>query len=67
MLARRLVEMLVGFGLLGDCAYVLWTGTARGAYRRYDRATEPLSFWLGVLVRLVIGGAFLFGATSWRD
>ena len=67
MLARRLVEIFIGLGLLGECAYVLWTGTARGAYRHYTRATEPFSYWLSVLIRLVIGGAFLFGATAWRD
>ena len=66
MLARRLVEVLIGVGLIGFCLHAIWTGYARGSYRSYSRVNEPGSFWTTVLIVLAIGAAFLFGATSWR-
>ena len=66
MFLRRLAEIAIGVALIAFTLYTARTGTARGAYRTYDRATEPWSFWLAVVIPLAIGAAFLFGATSWR-
>jgi hypothetical protein len=63
---HRVIELLVGFALLGYCAYELYTGHARGAYRSYDRSTEPGSYWTSIVLKLCITAAFLFGFTRWR-
>ena len=65
--AHRVVELLIGFALLGYCAYELYTGQARGAYRSYDRQEEPGSYWTSVVLKLAITVAFLFGFTAWRN
>jgi hypothetical protein len=66
MLARRLVEVLIGAVLIGFVAYAIMTGSFRGGWRSYSRADEPWSFCGAVLINLAIGACFLFGATSWR-
>ncbi|HYL69771.1 MAG TPA: hypothetical protein VEY89_00530, partial [Candidatus Dormibacteraeota bacterium] len=64
---HRLIELLVGFALLGYCAYELYTGHARGAYRSYNRYEQPGSYWTSMLLKLAITAAFLVGFTRWRD
>lgn len=64
---HRVIELLIGFVLLGFCGYELYTGRARGAFRSYDRYEEPWSYWTSMLVKLGITAAFLFGFTRWRD
>jgi hypothetical protein len=63
---HRAVELLVGFALVGYCVYAMYTGKVLGKFRSYSRSENPWSFWIGVLVTLGVGTAFLFGAVSWR-
>jgi hypothetical protein len=63
---HRAVELLVGFALIGYCAYAIFTGRVQGKFRSYSRDENPWSFWTGVLITLGVGTAFLFGAVSWR-
>jgi hypothetical protein len=67
MATHRIVELLVGFGLLGFCAYQIYRGEAFGSYRRYYRQEEPGSYWTSIVLQLAITAAFLFGFTNWRD
>lgn len=64
--SHRAVELLVGVGLLGYCAYAIYSGNVLGKYRSYNRCENPWSFWTTVLVVSGIGAAFLFGYVSWR-
>lgn len=64
---HRAIELLIGFALLGYCAFEIYAGKAQGKFRSYDRREDPGSFWISVLLQLVIGAAFLFGATSWHN
>ena len=65
-ITHRLIELLVGLALLGFCAYEIYTGEARGAWRSYDRSKEPWSYWTSMVFQLGISAAFLFGYTAWR-
>lgn len=65
--AHRVLELLVGFALLGYSVYEIYVGEARGKFRYYSRYDEPFSFWTSVLLQLGIAAAFLFGASSWRS
>jgi hypothetical protein len=63
---HRAVELLVGFALVGYCAYAIYTGEVQGKFRLYSRSENPWAFWAAVLITLGIGTAFLVGAVSWR-
>jgi hypothetical protein len=64
---HRAVELLVGFGLVGYCAYAIYTGSILGRFSSYGRTERPWSFWASVLFTFGIGLVFLFGAVSWRN
>jgi hypothetical protein len=64
---HRLIELLIGLALTAYCAYEIYTGEARGAWRSYERAAEPWSYWTSMVLKLAIAFAFLFGYTAWRD
>jgi hypothetical protein len=64
---HRAAELVVGFALVGYCAYALYTGHVQGSWRIYSRSESPLSFWTAVLITLGVGIAFLLGAVSWRE
>jgi hypothetical protein len=64
---HRAVELVVGFALVGYCAYAIYTGQIRGKLRLYSRSENPGWFWTSVLITFGIGLAFLFGAVSWRN
>ncbi len=63
---HRVIEILIGLGLLGFCAYEAYTGEARGAWRSYCRSEAPWSYWTSILFKLGITAAFFFGYTAWR-
>ena len=63
---HRAVELVVGFALVGYCAYAISTGNILGKFRSYSRSEYPWSFWATVLITFGIGLAFLFGVVSWR-
>jgi len=65
--SHRAVELLVGFALVGYCAYAVFTGQVQGKFRSYGRSENPWAFWTSVLITLGIGTAFLLGAVSWRN
>jgi hypothetical protein len=64
---HRAVELVVGFALVGYCAYAIYTGHILGKFRLYTRSEHPWSFWATVLITFGIGLAFLFGAVLWRN
>jgi len=64
---HRAVELLVGFALVGYCAYAIYTGSILGKFRSYSRTEHPWSFWASVLITFGIGLVFLFGGASWRN
>jgi hypothetical protein len=64
---HRVIELLIGLALLGYCAYEIYTGKARGAYRSYDRSEEPWSYWTSMVFKLGITAVFLLGYTAWRS
>ena len=66
MATHRLIEILVGAGVVGYCAGALWTGRVFGRRCSYNRREEPWLFWAIVVVGLACGVAFLLGAVSWR-
>ncbi len=63
---HRVIELLIGLSLLGFCAYEIYTGEAKGAWRSYSRSEEPWSYWTSMVLKLSITAAFLFGYTAWR-
>jgi len=63
---HRAVELVVGFALVGYCAYAISTGNILGKLRWYARSEHPWSFWATVVITFGIGLAFLFGVVSWR-
>jgi hypothetical protein len=65
--AHRSVELLVGLGMVGYCAYSMYKGRNFGRLRFYTRSEEPWSFWTTVIIALCIGMVFLTGHVSWRD
>jgi hypothetical protein len=66
MTAHRLAELIIGFMLIGVCAYSLHTGRTLSGYRVYSRSEEPRSFWAVVLITSAFGLMFLLGAVTWR-
>ncbi len=63
---HRVIEVLIGLALFGFCAYEIYTGEARGAWRSYDRYEAPWSYWTSMVLQIGITVAFLFGYTAWR-
>ena len=64
---HRVVELVVGFILVGYCAYAIYSGRILGKFRMYTRAENPGSFWTTVIFTFGIGLLFLFGITAWRS
>ena len=64
---HRAVELIVGFILVGYCAYAIYSGRILGKFRMYTRDETPGSFWVTVTVTFGIGLLFLFGVTTWRS
>jgi hypothetical protein len=64
---HRLIEHLIGVALLIYCAYELYTGEARGAWRSWSRREHPWSYWISMVFKLAITAAFLLGYTTWHD
>jgi hypothetical protein len=64
---HRAIELLVGFAMVGYCAYAVGTGRIQGKFRCYTRSENPLSFWATVLIVFCIGVVFLLGYVSWRQ
>jgi hypothetical protein len=64
---HRATELLVGFALVGYCAYGICKGRIVGKLRVFTRRENPWSFWTTVLFTLCIGLLFLLGYVSWRD
>jgi hypothetical protein len=58
---HRALELLVGFGLIGYCAYAIYTGRVRGTVRTYSRDENPWIFWTAILITLGFSTAVLFG------
>lgn len=65
MLARRLVEILIGVIVMGMVVYSIRTGSVRG-WRLYSREDEPWTFWTSIVVQAGIGACFLLGFVSWK-
>jgi len=63
---QRAIELVVGIGMIGYCAYAIVTGRIHGNFKMYMRGESPCSFWLTVLIVFCIGMAFLLGYVSWR-
>lgn len=66
MTSHRLIEGLVGTGVLGYSAYAVCTGRVFGRNRAYSRWQQPWTFWPIVLTGLICGLLFLLGGVSWR-
>lgn len=64
--AHRAVELLIGFALIGYCAYAIYTGRLQGNFRSYRRDESPWTFWITVLIVVGVATAFLLGAVTWR-
>jgi hypothetical protein len=65
--ARRSIERLVGFALVGYGVYSPCKGRIFGRLRFYTRSEDPWSFWTTVMIAFCIGMVFLSGYVSWRD
>jgi hypothetical protein len=65
--AHRSIELLVGFGIVGYCAYSMYQGRILGRLRFYVRSEEPWAFWTTVLIALCVGIMFVTGHVSWRE
>ena len=66
MAAHRLIELLVGGGVVAYCAYAMYAGRVFGRTRSYSRSENPWMYWLIVVISLAAGIAFLLGFVSWR-
>lgn len=66
MTSHRLIEGLVGSGVLGYSAYAVCTGRVFGRNRAYSRRQQPRRFWAIVPTGLICGVLFLLGGVSWR-
>jgi CubicO group peptidase (beta-lactamase class C family) len=61
MAAHRLVELVVGTGVVAYCAYAIYAGRVFGRTRWHSRSEEPWAYWSIVLIGLASGVAFLLG------
>jgi hypothetical protein len=64
--SQRAIELVVGFALVGYCAYAIVTGRSHGKFRMYTRSEDSWMFWLIVLIVFCVGVAFVSGHVSWR-
>jgi hypothetical protein len=63
---HRAIELVVGFAMIGYCAYAAYTGSIQGRFRCYTRSEHPWPFWVTVLIAFFVGVAFILGHVSWR-
>jgi hypothetical protein len=54
----RVVRALLGLVLIAVCVYEIYTGTAQGKFRTYDRYREPWSYWTSIVLTLLISSLF---------
>jgi hypothetical protein len=64
---HRVIELVVGFSVIGHFIYAMGTGSISGKFRLYTRREHPFSFWATVLIAFGIGIVFMFGQVSWRN
>ena len=66
MAGHRLVELLVGAGVVAYCGYAMYAGRVFGRASSHSRLEDPWMYWLTVLLGLAAGIAFLLGFVPWR-